>query len=93
MNQDDPEREVLGGVKRDVQRRRRWLIEGDPTLARQFARVGVLGWLIVAPTLLGVLVGHWIDGQFGTGIFWSAPMLLAGLVLGCWLAWKWIQKS
>lgn len=87
-----PEREVVGGVRRRLERQRRWLREGDPTLARQFARVGVLGWMIVTPMLLGVLFGRWIDRLLGTGIFWTAPLLFVGLAIGCWSAWKWMQK-
>jgi ATP synthase protein I len=89
---DDPEHDILRGVRRRLDSQRRWLSEGDPGFSRQFARVGVLGWMIVTPTLLGVLLGRWADHHFGSGIFWTAPLLLVGLVTGCWSAWKWIQK-
>ncbi len=92
MNDKNTEHEVLSGVRQHIARRRRWLCEGDPTLARQFARVGVLGWMIVTPMLLGVLLGRWLDRSLGTGIFWTAPLLFVGAALGCWLAWKWMQK-
>jgi ATP synthase protein I len=92
VNNHKPEQEMIEGVKRSLERRKRWLQEGDPTLARQFARVGVLGWMIVTPILLGVLLGRWIDRVFGTGIFWTAPLLFVGLAIGCWSAWKWMQK-
>jgi len=92
MHPDDPQQELTSSVQRHLGRRKRWLREGDPTLTRLFARVGVLGWMIVAPMLLGLWLGHWLDRHFGSGIFWSAPLLLAGLVIGCWSAWKWMQK-
>jgi len=92
MDDNQTENEIVEGIRRNVKRRRRWLQEGDPTLARQFARVGVLGWMIVTPMLLGVVLGRWIDRIFGTGIFWTAPLLFVGLALGCWSAWKWMQK-
>jgi ATP synthase protein I len=92
MNNGDPEKEVLNSVRRRAEHRRDWLREGDPSLARLFARVGVLGWMIVMPMLLGVLIGRWIDRVFSTGIFWTAPLLFAGLAVGCWSAWKWMHK-
>ncbi|GAA4337425.1 hypothetical protein GCM10023144_33150 [Pigmentiphaga soli] len=83
--------ELAAGVRRRQARHLRWLREGEPTLARQLARVGVLGWLIAAPMLIGIFVGRLLDRAAGGGIFWTAPLLLAGLGLGCWSAWKWIN--
>ena len=69
----------------------RWLREGEPSFGRHLAQVGVLGWIIVVPTLLGMFLGRWLDHRFGTGIFWTGPLLLLGLVLGCWSAWRWMH--
>ncbi len=93
MTRDDPgtDPELIGGVRRRIERQRRWLQEGDPTLARQFARVGVLGWMIVTPMLLAVALGRWVDRALHSGIFWTAPLLFAGLAVGCWSAWRWMH--
>ena len=83
------------GLLRSVRRRRarhdNWLRTGEPSVARYLAQVGVLGWTIVVPTLLGVFLGRWIDHWFGSGIFWTGPLLLVGLALGCWSAWRWMH--
>ena len=34
-----------------------------------------------------------IDHKFGTGIFWSAPLLVFGVVVGFWSAWRWMHKQ
>jgi ATP synthase protein I len=52
-----------------------------------------LGWILVTPTLLGIFLGRWLDRMFHSGIFWTAPLLLLGLALGCWSAWKWINGA
>lgn len=75
------------------ERHRRWLREGDPSVARRLAQIGVLGWIIVTPLLIGLFLGRWLDHAFETGLFWTAPLMLAGLALGCWSAWRWMQQS
>jgi ATP synthase protein I len=80
-------------VRQRRERRRHWLREGEPSMAGFVGQIGVLGWIIVAPTLIGLFIGRWLDHRFGTGIFWSAPLLLVGVVIGCWSAWKWMHKQ
>lgn len=78
-------------IRRRRDRRDRWLREGDMSVGRQLAQIGVLGWIIVTPMLTGLFVGRWLDARFSTGIFWTAPLLAAGLGLGGWTAWKWMN--
>lgn len=82
---------LLRSVRQRRTRHRQWLREGEPSFARQVAQIGILGWIIVLPTLLGTFLGRWVDHRFGTGIFWTAPLLLLGLALGCWSAWRWMH--
>ncbi|OSQ35407.1 AtpZ/AtpI family protein [Thalassospira mesophila] len=77
-------------LRRD--RRERWQREGDMSIGRRLAQIGVLGWIIVIPTLAGLFAGHWIDARHGTGIFWTGPFLVAGLAVGGWTAWKWMNS-
>ena len=46
------------------------------------------GWIIIAPTLIGLFMGRWLDHKFSTGIFWSAPPPLLGVGIGYWSAWR-----
>ena len=78
-------------VRRQRERRQRWVREGEPSMARFIGQIGVLGWIIVTPTLISLFIGRWLDHEFGSGIFWSAPLLLIGVVIGCWSAWRWMQ--
>jgi ATP synthase protein I len=54
--------------------------------------MGLIGWSIVVPTLLGAAVGNWLDGRsVGQHSFsWTLALLVAGLTLGCWNAWRWV---
>ncbi len=89
---DEPDA-LVRGIRIRGERQRRWLRDGDPSVARRLAQIGVLGWIITVPMLLGLFIGRWLDRMFGSGLFWTAPLLLLGLGLGCWSAWKWMQSA
>jgi ATP synthase protein I len=84
---------MTAAVRTRQARRRHWLSDGEPSVARFVGQIGVLGWIIVIPALTGLFVGRWLDHKLGTGIFWSAPLLLLGVVLGFWSAWRWMQRQ
>jgi ATP synthase protein I len=84
---------MADAVRQRQERREHWLKEGEPSMAQHVGQIGILGWIIVTPTLIGLFIGRWLDHRFGTGIFWSAPLLLLGVVVGYWSAWKWMHKQ
>jgi ATP synthase protein I len=65
----------------------------EPSLGVRLGQIGVLGWTIVVPTLLFLFLGRWLDRIFGTGIFFSAPLLMAGAAIGLWFAWRWMHRQ
>ena len=34
----------------------------EPSLGARLAQIGVLGWIIVVPILIGIFAGRWLDG-------------------------------
>ena len=78
------------GAERE--RRRLWRTEGEPSMMKYVGQIGILGWTIVTPTLAGLFAGRWLDQSLHTGIFWSAPLMMLGVALGCWSAWRWMHK-
>ncbi|MFM0038503.1 AtpZ/AtpI family protein [Paraburkholderia strydomiana] len=67
--------------------------EPEPSLGSRLGQIGILGWAIVVPTLLGLALGHWLDRMFGTRVFFSAPLLMVGAAFGFWSAWKWMHRQ
>ena len=65
----------------------------EPSLGARLGQIGVLGWTIVLPTLLCLFLGRWLDRTFSTGIFFSAPLLMAGAAIGFWSAWRWMHRQ
>lgn len=88
---DDDPLVTQARLRRD--RHDRWLREGDMSVGRRLAQIGVLGWIFVVPTLAGLFFGRWLDARFETGIFWSAPLMFLGVCLGGWTAWKWMNTK
>lgn len=74
-------------------RRERWKREGERSIGQNLAMIGALGWTIVTPTLICIFAGRWLDRKFGSGIFWTLGLLVAGLALGCTFAWQRIRRE
>ncbi|WP_083225046.1 AtpZ/AtpI family protein [Sphingomonas panacis] len=86
-----PHERMVEAVRERAERRRK--ARGLPSFARNFGQIGVLGWQIVVPALIALALGRWLDHRLASGIFWTAPLLILGVGLGCWSAWKWIQRQ
>ncbi len=55
--------------------------------------MGLVGWSIAMPTLLGAALGMWLDGRYPGGRSWTLALLVAGLALGCLNAWHWVARE
>ncbi|GAB2919935.1 AtpZ/AtpI family protein [Rheinheimera gaetbuli] len=55
--------------------------------------MGLIGWSIVVPTLLGAAIGIWLDKRYPSAQSWTLMLLVAGLCLGCFNAWRWVEKE
>ncbi len=54
---------------------------------------GMFGWSIAVPTVLGAMLGLWLDRLFAQSISWTIALLLGGLALGIFIAWTWMAKE
>lgn len=55
--------------------------------------MGLIGWSVVVPTLLGAALGAWLDSNHPGSHSWTLALMVAGLVLGCWSVWQWVAKE
>jgi ATP synthase protein I len=55
--------------------------------------MGLIGWSVVVPTLLGAALGLWLDEHHPGKHPWTLALLVAGLVIGCANAWFWVAKE
>jgi ATP synthase protein I len=54
---------------------------------------GLVGWSVAAPTLLAMALGIWLDFRFPSNFSWTLALMLAGLTIGCLMAWDWVSKE
>ncbi|MEO6246049.1 MAG: AtpZ/AtpI family protein [Opitutaceae bacterium] len=55
--------------------------------------MGLIGWSVVVPTLLGAALGLWLDEHHSGKHPWTLALLIAGLVIGCANAWYWVAQQ
>jgi ATP synthase protein I len=55
--------------------------------------MGLVGWSVVVPTLLGAMLGIWLDHRYPSRLSWTLMCLLMGLIIGCLNAWHWVAKQ
>jgi ATP synthase protein I len=55
--------------------------------------LGLVGWSIGVPTLLGTFLGLWLDKRHPGVHSWTLSLLFAGLCVGCANAWHWLTRE
>jgi ATP synthase protein I len=55
--------------------------------------LGLIGWSVATPTLLGALLGTWIDKRRPGNHSWTLALLIGGLCIGCMNAWRWMARE
>jgi ATP synthase protein I len=55
--------------------------------------MGLVGWSVVVPTLLGAALGIWLDKRYPGVHSWTLTLLIIGLTIGCLNAWHWVAKE
>lgn len=58
-----------------------------------FGMFGLIGWSIVVPTVMGALLGIWLDSRYPSKYSYTLSLMIAGLFLGCFNAWHWIRRE
>ena len=85
-----PEDPFVESVRRQAERAQQ---RQHLTFWESLSLTGTIGWMISLPTVVGALVGRWIDRQFQSGLFWTLSFLTVGLALGCGAAWRHVRRE
>ena len=82
-------REVGAKAARKLKARR----NATPGVWSGLGMIGLIGWSVVVPTLLGAALGVWLDKRHPGEHSWTLALLIVGLAIGCLNAWMWIRKE
>ncbi|HEA22038.1 hypothetical protein LCGC14_0651880 [marine sediment metagenome] len=55
--------------------------------------MGMVGWSVAVPTVMGAVLGLWLDTSYPQFFSWTFTLLMAGICIGGVVAWYWIQKE
>ena len=55
--------------------------------------MGLVGWSIVIPTILGAALGIYVDDHNHGKYSWTLMFMLFGLILGSVNAWHWVIQQ
>ncbi|MDQ2778873.1 MAG: AtpZ/AtpI family protein [Pseudomonadota bacterium] len=95
MNEPGPtsDRQLAEQVGAKAARKLRARRNSAPGVWSGLGMMGLIGWSIVVPTLAGAALGLWLDAKYPGAHRWSLALLVAGLVLGCLNAWRWVAQQ
>lgn len=79
-------------VEYKAERKPRARAAGQPRVWFELGRFGIVGWTVALPTVMGALLGLWLDRHWPSRHSWTLILLVAGLMLGCATAWQWLKK-
>jgi ATP synthase protein I len=80
-------------LQRKAERKKRARKRKGHSLWYGLGMLGLMGWAVGLPTLLGLALGLWLDANYPGPYSWTLTMLIAGLVLGCLNAWYWVKRE
>lgn len=66
---------------------------GQQTFWRSLAVLGTVGWPIALGAAGGSLLGRFLDARFATGIRYTLMLMMAGLLVGSFSAWKSVTQK
>ena len=65
---------------------------GARSFWRSLSVLGTVGWSIALPAGAGAWLGHWLDLKLGSGVRLTLMLLVAGVMLGSFIAWRVLRE-
>jgi len=88
-----PESRFVREVGEKAERKLKAQRQPTPGVWFGLGMMGLIGWSVAVPTLLGASLGLWLDRHYPGSHSWTLALLVFGLVVGCWNAWHWMAKE
>ena len=75
-----------------IRRKKKNRAEGEHSFWESLGMVGTIGWMIMLPTVAGIFLGRFIEERYETRFSWTLSLMILGLAMGCYNAWRMIQS-
>jgi len=62
--------------------------KGHRSFWQSLGVLGMVGWPIALGSVGGSLLGRYLDTRFETGVRYTLMLMTAGVLIGCFAAWK-----
>ena len=86
-------RQWLGEVSEKEERRLKARREKNRSIWFGLGMMGLVGWTVAIPTVIGIGIGLWLDSKFPGRISWTLTGMFIGLSIGCYTAWRWVERE
>lgn len=86
------EEKLLEKIERDSTKKIKSQEEGSEIMFG-LGLFGIVGWSIAIPTVMGIALGVFLDKKFTQSFSWTITLLFAGVILGSFNAWRWIEEK
>ncbi len=80
-------------IGRKVERKLKAKRNPAPGIWMGLGTMGLIGWSVVVPTMLGTALGIWLDQRNPSRHSWTLMLLFIGLIAGCLNAWHWVGQE
>lgn len=93
MKHSHDHRDLSEQVAKKEQRKLKARREGGRSVWYGLGMFGLVGWSIAVPTVIGTVIGIWIDRTWQLGFSGTLTSLFVGVVMGCAIAWYWVKRE
>ncbi len=90
---DAQKQELVREVSKKEARKLRARREQQQGIWFWLGMVGLVGWSVAVPTIIGIALGVWIDRSWPSRYSWTLMLLFLGVMVGCLNAWFWVQEE
>ncbi|MEQ9410309.1 MAG: hypothetical protein RIK87_21410 [Fuerstiella sp.] len=67
--------------------------QGHRSFWRSLSVLGMVGWPIALGSVGGAILGHFMDNRWAAGVRYTLMLMTAGVLLGCFVAWKTVTQK
>jgi ATP synthase protein I len=84
---------IVADIGRKAERKLKARKERKRSILFGLGMFGLVGWSVAVPTLIGIMIGLWLDTRYPGLPSWTLTLLFAGVLLGCLNAWYWVRRE